>query len=235
MKISLCIPLYNEEKIIEKTMDELSLSLKERFGEDYEVIYIDDGSTDKSLDLLKKKQDGHTRIVSYLPNRGKGCAVRTGVLQARGEIVLFTDCDLAYGSEIIGEFFGYMEKNPSVDVLIGSRSKHPEGYAGYTLPRKLLSKGYLRFLSVYGGLGLSDSQSGIKAFRREAAQKIFSLAEVDRFAFDLEIILIARRLGRRIEEYPVKIVNHRPSTIHFFRDSVRMIRDVRKIKKRIKG
>ena len=234
MKVSLCIPLYNEEKILRATMDELSFYMKGRFGEDYEIVYIDDGSSDGSLAILNEKKDEHTRIVSYQPNRGKGCAVRTGVLSAEGETVIFTDCDLAYGTEIIGAFFDQMQKSPELDALIGSRSLHPEGYEGYTFGRKLLSKGYLRFLSVYGGLKLSDSQSGIKAFRRETAQRVFSLATVDRFAFDLEIILLTRRFGGKIGEYPVKIINHRPSTIHFFKDSARMLRDVRKIKKRIK-
>jgi dolichyl-phosphate beta-glucosyltransferase len=234
MKLSLCIPLYNEEKILKATMDEISAYMKGRFDEDYEVVYIDDGSSDKSLEILKEHADGHTRVISYHPNRGKGCAVRTGILEAKGETVIFTDCDLAYGTEIIGSFFDHMTEHPELDALIGSRSRHPEGYEGYTFGRKLLSKGYLRFLSIYGGLGLSDSQSGIKAFRRETAQSVFSLATVDRFAFDLEIILLTRRLGKKIGEYPVKIINHRPSTIHFFRDSMRMLRDVRKIKKRIK-
>ena len=234
MKLSLCIPLYNEEKILAATMDEVSAYMKEHFGEDYEVIYIDDGSSDESLRILNEKKDANTRVVSYRPNRGKGCAVRTGILEAMGEIVIFTDCDLAYGCEIVGAFLEHMEKHPELDALIGSRSLHPEGYEGYTFGRKLLSKGYLRFLSIYGGLGLSDSQSGIKGFRREMAHRVFSLATVDRFAFDLEVILLTRRLGGKIGEYPVKIINHRPSTIHFFRDSTRMIRDVRKIKKRIK-
>jgi dolichyl-phosphate beta-glucosyltransferase len=234
MKISLCIPLYNEEKIIADTMDAVSIYMKNRFCEDYEIINIDDGSTDRSLEILHEKKDEHTRIVSYSPNRGKGCAVRTGVLAAEGDTVIFTDCDLAYGCEIVGEFYDHMQKNSELDALIGSRSRHPEGYEGYTFFRKLLSKGYLKFISIYGGLKLSDSQSGIKAFRREIAHRVFGLATVDRFAFDLEIILLTRRLGGKIGEYPVKIINHRPSTIHFFRDSMRMIKDVRKIKKRVK-
>ena len=234
MKISLCIPLYNEEKILSDTMNSVSAYMKNRFVEDYEIIYIDDGSADRSLEILNEKKDENTRIVSYSPNRGKGCAVRTGVLEAKGDIVIFTDCDLAYGCEIVGDFYEHMENHPDLDALIGSRSKHPEGYEGYTFLRKLLSKGYLKFISIYGGLKLSDSQSGIKAFRRETAHKAFGLATVDRFAFDLEIILLTRRLGKKIGEYPVKIINHRPSTIHFFRDSMRMVRDVRKIKKRVK-
>ena len=234
MKISLCIPLYNEEKILPQTMDAVSAYMSERFGEDYEIIYINDGSSDASASILGEKKDERVHAIGYQPNRGKGFAVRTGVLAARGDVVIFTDCDLAYGLDIIGEFYDHMIEHTELDALIGSRSLHPEGYEGYTFGRKVLSKGYLKFISIYGGLGLSDSQSGIKAFRREMARKAFSLATVDRFAFDLEIILLVRKHGGRIGEFPVKIINHRPSTIHFFKDSTRMIRDVRRIKKRVK-
>ncbi len=234
MKISLCIPLFNEQKILIKTMDEVSSYMKGRFGEDYEVIYVDDGSTDESLEILTRKKDAKTKVISYRPNRGKGYAVRSGMLSASGEIVIFTDCDLAYGTDVIGKFFDEMERDGSIECLIGSRALHPLGYDGYTPIRRLLSKSYLRFLSLYAGLRPSDSQCGIKAFRQTAAQSIFSRAVVDRFAFDLEVILLAQRLGMKISEHPVRILNHRPSTVHFIRDSVRMVRDVRKIKNRIK-
>lgn len=234
MKISLCIPLFNEQKILIKTMDEVSSYMKGRFGEDYEVIYVDDGSTDESLEILDRKKDAKTKVISYRPNRGKGYAVRSGMLSASGEIVIFTDCDLAYGTEVIGKFFDEMERDGSIECLIGSRALHPLGYDGYSSIRRLLSKGYLRFLSLYAGLRPSDSQCGIKAFRQTAAQSIFSRAEVDRFAFDLEVILLAQRLGMKISEHPVRILNHRESTVHFVKDSVRMVRDVRKIKNRIK-
>ena len=81
---------------------------------------------------------------------------------------------------------------------------------------------------------LSDSQCGIKGFRRDAAKKIFSNCEVDRFAFDLEVIMIANKVGYRIEEMPVKIINHRESKVNVLRDSFKMLRDVRRMKKRIK-
>jgi len=234
MKISLCIPLYNEEKIISDTAKQVSLYMSERFCEDYEILFIDDGSKDGSLALLSEMKDPHIRVISYQPNRGKGCAVRTGILAAEGETVIFTDCDLAYGLDIVENFYKHMQEHPELDALIGSRSLHPEGYEGYTFTRRLISKTYLRVLAVYGGLRLSDSQSGIKAFRREIAQKVFSVAEVDRFAFDFEAIMLTRYFGGRIGEYPVKIVNHRPSTIHFFRDSMRMLRDIGRIKRRIR-
>ena len=123
---------------------------------------------------------------------------------------------------------------PEYDAVVGSRVRHPEGYAGYSFSRKVVSKTYLRLLRVWGGLSLSDSQTGLKGFRNPAAQRIFSLCTVDRFAFDYEAIKIGQMLGFRFGELPVKIVNHRPSTIRFFRDTRRMLKDISKTKKRLK-
>ena len=112
------------------------------------------------------------------------------------------------------------------------RSK--DGYDGYTFLRKLASKTYIKVIALAAGFKLTDSQCGIKGFRSSVAKKIFSNCEVDRFAFDLEVIMIATKLGATIAEMPVKIINHRESTVHVFRDSIKMLRDVHTMKKRIK-
>ncbi|MBP3293301.1 MAG: glycosyltransferase, partial [Clostridia bacterium] len=165
-------------------------------------------------------------------NRGKGHAVRLGMQAAQGDLCLFTDCDLAYGTDIIPAMANRMSSSPA-DVLIGSRAIAEDGYAGYTLARKLASKAYVRLLALSAGFRYTDSQCGIKLFRREAAKKIFSLAETDGWAFDFELLLLADKLGCKIEEYPVKVLNHRESKIHLISDSLKMAGDVRKIKKRI--
>lgn len=234
MKISLCIPLYNEEKILPETVRTVSEYMSETFGDDYEIIYINDGSTDQSQAILNRESNPRVRVISYRENRGKGYAVRRGMTSASGDIVLFTDCDLAYGLDVVREFLIYFEEHPDTDLLIGSRALHPEGYAGYSFLRRCISKLYMRVLSVFGGFRLSDSQSGIKGFRREMARRVFSVSEVDRFAFDFEAILLTKHFGGKIDEYPVKIIHNRPSSIHFFKDSIRMMRDVLKMKKKIK-
>lgn len=235
MKITLCIPLYNEEAIVSSTMEEIRRYMTGTFGEDYEVIYINDGSTDQSLERIKEGLDPHARLITYEPNRGKGYAVRQGMLDARGEIVLFTDCDLAYGLDVVGEMARLFEKNPECDAIVGSRALHPEGYEGYGFSRRLASKAYLRVLSSACGLKLSDSQSGIKGFRQEMAKKVFSRCETNGFSFDFEAILLTRELGGRILEMPVKIINHRDSSIRLVRDGIRMLRELRQIKKRVKS
>ena len=234
MKVTLCIPLYNEESILCETEKTVREYMDATFGEDYEVLFVDDGSTDSSKEILEKICSDRIRYISYQPNRGKGCAVRQGMLNGRGDVIIFTDCDLAYGCAVILEMLALFDRNPKIGAVVGSRAKHPQGYAGYSFFRKFVSKTYLFVLRLWGGLSLSDSQTGLKGFRREAAKEIFSRCEVDRFAFDYEAIRIGQLLGVGFAELPVKIVNNRPSTVRFFRDTRRMLRDISKTKRRLR-
>ncbi len=233
MKITLCIPMYNEQQILPNTLSTVSAYMKKNFAEDYEIIYIDDGSKDHSAALVKQYQqeDSRVRLISYAQNRGKGYAVRTGVLESQGDIVVFTDCDLAYGMDVIKEMSCIFDHEPKVDVVVGSRVKHPEGYEGYTCIRKLTSRAYIRILSLVGGVKLSDFQCGCKGFRSQIAKKIFKNCIIDRFAFDLEALQWAQENDAIIAEMPVKIINHRESSIHLVRDSMRMLKDIRRMKK----
>lgn len=233
--LSLVIPMYNESSIIEQTQKTLLTDLDRYFGPDqYEILFVDDGSSDDCAAWIVTDETHSVRVIRYEPNHGKGYAVRTGMMEAQGDIIMFTDADLAYGTEVVQRAVRELDARPEVDILTGSRNINRDGYEGYTLIRKIASKVYIKFLGLAGGLKLSDSQCGCKAFRREAAKRIFSRCEVDRFAFDFEAILWAQKFGYRFFEMPVKIINHRESTVHVFSDSFRMIRDVRRMKKRIK-
>ena len=232
MKFSLCIPMYNETSVIEATARTLSDYMQKNF-DDYEIIFSDDGSRDGSAELVRSLGLQNVRVVGYEQNRGKGCAVRTGILAATGDVVMFTDADLAYGTGVIREVADTFANKPT-DVVIGSRNLHPDGSEGYTFIRKIASKAYIKILCIVGGLKLSDSQTGCKAFSAKAAKDIFSRCETDGFAFDFEVILWAQKLGYRFTELPVKIINHRESKVRVLRDAFRMLRDLRKIKKRVK-
>lgn len=233
MKLSVCIPMYNERSVIAKTAETLTEYLNVHFPDDYELIFSDDGSTDGSADLVRSLALPRVRVVGYPRNRGKGCAVRTAMLAANGDIVLFTDADLAYGTDVIGQAVEALSGMRDRDVLIGSRNLGKNGYEGYTFLRRVASKLYIRVLCVVGGLKLSDSQCGFKLFRRDAAREIFRRCRVDGFAFDFEAILWAQTLGLKIAELPVRIINHRESKIHLARDAVRMLRDVIGIRRKV--
>lgn len=233
MKFSLCIPMYNEAKIIEDTAKTLHKYMSENFS-DYEILFADDGSTDGSAALVEGLKLPNVRVVRYEKNRGKGCAVRTAMLAAEGDVVMFTDSDLAYGTDVIGRVVREFDKDPSVDIVVGSRNLSADGYEGYTFLRKLASKVYIRMLCLLGGLTLSDSQCGCKAFRTESAKKIFSHCVTDGFAFDFEAIMIAKRYGMRFVELPVKVVNHRDSKVNLLADALKMLCELLRIKKRVR-
>lgn len=233
MKFSLCIPMYNEASIIEETAKSLSSYLQTRF-ESYEILFSDDGSTDGSGELVRALNLPNVRVIGYEKNRGKGCAVRTAMLEATGDVIMFTDADLAYGTEVVGRVADCFESHPESDLVLGSRNLSKDGYEGYTWMRKVASKAYIRVLCLVGGFRLSDSQCGCKAFRATAAKEIFSRCTVDGFAFDFEAILWAQELGKKITELPVRILCHRESKIRLFRDAFKMLADLNRMKKRIR-
>ncbi len=233
MKISLCIPMYNENSIIADTAKTLSDYMAATF-EDYEILFSNDGSKDGCDKTVEALHLPHVRVVGYPDNKGKGCAVRTAMLAAEGDVIMFTDADLAYGTEVIKRVYDAFAETPDASVVIGSRNLNNDGYEGYTFIRKLASKTYIKVLCLAGGFKLSDSQCGCKAFRREAAQKIFPRCEVNGFAFDFEAILWATKFGMKIKEIPVKVINHRESKVHVIKDTFKMLGDLRRMKKRIK-
>ncbi len=235
MKISVCIPMYNESAIITNSAQTLHKYMSENFCDgDWEVIFCDDGSTDGTADVLRELGLSGVKVTGYTKNRGKGSAVRHAMLEAKGDIIMFTDADLAYGTDIIARVLEVFGTTPDADIVIGSRNISADGYEGYTFARKLASKIYIKVLCLVGGFRLSDSQCGCKAFRHDAAKKIFSRCEVDGWAFDFEIILRAGKYGYRIAQMPVKVINHGTSKVSLVKDALKMLGDLWRMKKKIK-
>lgn len=233
MKVSVVIPVYNEENRIAKTAEELCGYLGSSFDES-EVVFSNDGSTDSTLEIARGLEEkyANVKVVSYEKNRGKGSAVRNGMLHADGDLIFFTDCDLAYGTEVIGRAVKLFEES-GADVVIGSRNLQNESYGGYSFIRRCMSKVYFKLISLMSGFKLSDSQCGFKGFTKECAHSTFSECKIDSFAFDLEALLLAQEKGCKIAEMPVKIINHDngQTKVKIFSDSVRMLKDIRKIKR----
>ena len=225
--------MYNEQNAVENAVRELDRSLAKSFGVgNYEMIFVGDGCKDDSVAIAEdlKKEFVALRVISYELNRGKGHAVRTGMLEANGDFVL---CDLAYGADIIKDFYEDFIGS-GCDVVIGSRAIKGGGYDGYTFLRRVMSKAYLKVVSIFAGFDLSDSQCGIKGFSGGYAKKIFGLCEAERFEFDLEALMIAEKLGCRIKEHPVRVINHGDSKVRPLKDALKMLGQIRKIKKRVK-
>ena len=230
--ISLVIPAYNEATIIESTVKSALEYLSGEFSQ-YELIIANDGSTDGTGDIVRKIEDSHLRFVEHFPNRGKGSAVREGMLAAEGQIVAYTDADLAYGLQVIGQMADKLEESGAAAV-IGSRRLHPDGYAEYPALRLLASRCFGKITGTIAGFGY-DTQCGIKLFRGDVSRKIFSRCVNDGFAFDFEVMMLCDALGgNRVEQFPVSIVNFRDSKVNVASDSIKMLRDVFRIKKQVK-
>lgn len=233
-KLSIVIPMYNEEKIAAETAQTLVTFFDQKFPSgDYEIIFSDDGSRDNCAKAVTSLGLPHVRVVGYSDNRGKGSAVREGVLAAKGDSIVYTDCDLAYGCEAIDQIY-QKRLESQASITIGSRNLSQDGYEGYTFLRKLMSKCYIKVIALLAGFRYSDSQCGIKCLERTVAHDIFARCTVNGFAFDLEVLILADKLGVSVSEMPVRIINHRQSEskVNPIKDACRMIRDVSRIKKR---
>ncbi len=231
MKLSIIIPVYNEAAVIADTAAKLSGFLGSYLPGDSEILFVDDGSTDGTAGILRNiaKNDSAVRLISYSPNKGKGGAVRTGMLAAAGDVRMFTDADLAYGTDVIPVFCEAISE--SCDVAVGTRRKG--GYGSYSFVRRIASGAFLFLVKITGRLPVSDSQCGCKSFSADAAVKIFSECETNGYAFDFEALLRASKAGLSITEIPVVIINHGQSKVRVLRDSFRMLRDVRKIRRKV--
>lgn len=232
MKVTVVIPVYNEEKRITNTATTLDSFMKNNF-DNYEIIFSNDGSIDNTLTLARELERQYDKIkcVSYDINKGKGGAIRNGILASDSDYVFYTDCDLAYGTEVIKRGVALLEHTGS-DIVIGSRNLSKESYENYTFIRKIMSKVYLKMIALVSGFSHSDSQCGFKGFKTVVAHEVFNECVVDSFAFDLEALIKAEKKGYRIEEMPVKIINHNEndSKVRPIRDTLKMLKDIRKIK-----
>ncbi|HEX2987058.1 MAG TPA: dolichyl-phosphate beta-glucosyltransferase [Chloroflexota bacterium] len=228
-RLSVIIPAYNEEKVIGNTIAKIASYLEARG--DNELIIVDDGSRDSTVEIVKGLMAKHPclRLVVCERNGGKGQAVRQGVMHSQGEFVLYTDADLVYPIEGETAFTAALEAGE--DVAIGCRS-HPETlfalnprHFPYIYQRYLVGRIYILIANSLLKLDVKDTQCGFKLFRGDVARDIFSRVRNYGFAFDVEVIYIARYLGYRVVEMPVYFLYlGEQSSVELARDSIRMLR-----------
>lgn len=234
MTYSIIVPCYNEARNLPHSATKLLTFLDQALGDiSFEVIFVCDGATDNTLSLLESIHHDKMRICAYEQNQGKGYAVRLGMMEAKGDIRLFTDCDLAYGTEAVVDMLTYLSDHPEADYCVASRKLHPQGYEGYSFMRKMVSRVYYLMIRTLTGLKLSDSQSGLKAFRSTVAEKVFPLCTINRFAFDLEVLMMADKMGFRSSELPARVISNEGSSISLA-DPFKMFRDLLKIRRTVK-
>lgn len=233
--LSIVIPAYNEENRIGSTLRRILNYLNDQ-SYAAEVLVVVDGSQDRTIEVVREFADGSPNIVvlDNESNRGKGFAVRRGMLESRGQYVLFSDADLSTPIEEVERLLVYLERG--YDVAIASRAHH-DADIRVRQPwwRQLMGKIFNRFVQALILPAIRDSQCGFKCFPREVAQKVFSRQRIDRFGFDVEVLWISRKLGYRIAEVPVTWINDPLSKVHPVRDSFWMLVDLFRIWHRIRG
>lgn len=229
MKISLIIPAYNEENRIINTMDRVFKFMDKNFN-DYEVIVVDDGSTDGTVEILRDYKSSNLKIVVQPQNMGKGFAVKTGMLMAKGSYCFFMDADLPYRLDSIIEAIDVFKKTNS-HLVIGSRDLFVgDSDTPYPFYRKFMSKMFSLFINTILNLKISDTQCGFKGFTNYAAKDIFPPITINGFGFDFEMLYIARKYKMSIECIPVNLRHTVGSKVNIIVDSLRMMKDAFKVK-----
>lgn len=232
VELSVIVPAFNEAARIASGVQAILAYLRAG-GRSWELIVVDDGSADETVDRVQQviATESRARLIQYRPNRGKGFAVRTGVLAASGMWIVFLDADLSTPVSEIDRALPRLQKG--VDLVVGSRA-HPDAYIerASSLFRRMASAVFDRVRNAIVGLQqFSDTQCGFKAASGEAVRPLYERSVIERFMFDVEILYLAERAGLRVEELPVRWADSPGSTVRFFPGVYRMFRDLLRIRR----
>ncbi|HEY9712140.1 MAG TPA: dolichyl-phosphate beta-glucosyltransferase [Chroococcales cyanobacterium] len=229
-EVSIVIPAYNEESRLLKTLESVHQCLSAREA-DFEIVVVDDGSTDTTVNLVDQFAMHHdgVRLISYSPNQGKGHAVRTGIRAAKGDLILIDDAD---GSAPIAELSRLEDAiSAGADIAIGSRNMPDQNRVINALAyRKYIGNTFNIIVQSLLLPGVRDTQCGFKLFKWQVAQDIFSVAAQNGFAFDVEILYIAKIRGYKISEIAIDWSNVEGSKVNLVIDSLKMLLEVLKIR-----
>lgn len=200
--LSFVVPAYNEEDFIEDTLGTIETVIKGK-NLPYEIVVVDDGSLDGTLAKVVKyaKSNGHVKVVSYTKNIGKGYAVKTGFMQTSGDIVIFADSDMEID---LGTVSKYIQALGDGDIVIASK-RHSGSQVQAPLSRRILSLSFNGLVRLLTGVPLNDTQSGLKAMKKNAFVDIFPRLAVKRYAFDAELLAVSHLRGLKVVEMPVNI------------------------------
>jgi dolichyl-phosphate beta-glucosyltransferase len=225
--LSIVIPAYNEALRVGSTLEKVRQYAETR-NYPCELVLVDDGSQDETPQILESFQEHYpkARVLRNEPNRGKGFTVRRGVLEARGEFVLFTDADLSAPIEETNKLLAALETS-GADAAVGSRALDRR-LIGIHQPwrREMAGRVFNLLVRLFTGLKIRDTQCGLKLFRRATTRRAFELQRVTGFGFDPELLFLIQYLGGRIVEVPVRWNDSPATKVHFLRDSTRMFLDL---------
>lgn len=232
-KLSIVIPAYNEARRLPRALAELTLFCAGLPAE-HEVLIVVEPGSDSTLEIAAAHAARHPAfaIIANEVHRGKGHAVRTGMLRAQGELIFYMDADLSVPLREIIAFLDFFASHPEFHLLIGNRAHARSRITRrQSWLRQMMGQTFNGILQRLELASLHDTQCGFKAFRREAAREIFRRQTLDGFAFDVEVLLLAERLGYGIADLPVEWINSDDSRVHIVRDSVAMLSDALRVRR----
>jgi dolichyl-phosphate beta-glucosyltransferase len=232
--LSVVVPAYNEERrlpaLLDRLVDDGDAVVRAAGATLLDVVIVDDGSTDATPTILAAAASRLTfvNVITFGENRGKGAAVRAGVLSANGERILVTDVDLSTPLDDLASLAAAVDGG--AEVAIGSRSMEgSQVLVHQPRHRELMGKTFNLLLRMSTGIPWRDTQCGFKLFRADAAKRLFALQRVDGFAFDAELCVNARRIGIGVAEVPVRWLDNGDTRVHLIRSSARMAADLARI------
>jgi dolichyl-phosphate beta-glucosyltransferase len=230
--ISIVIPAYNEEQRLPTTLRSIADYFAARDFPSWEVIVVNDGSSDATLAVADqfRAQYPQLRVLDNPGNRGKGYSVRRGMLEAQGEWILFTDSDLSAPIVELDKLIAAADRE-NAGIAIGSRAMDRKLIAVHqSWFRETAGRIFNLLMRAATGLPFADTQCGFKLFERKAAQQIFRRQRIERWGFDAEVLFIARRLGYKTIEVPVRWSHTAGTKVSMFRDSANMFLDLFRIR-----
>jgi dolichyl-phosphate beta-glucosyltransferase len=235
MQLSVVIPVYNEESRIGPSLERVWTYLMGSYGVGgFEMIVVDDGSRDCTATVVERfmSRAPEVRLIRLPINRGKGAAVRAGMVAGVGEAVLFSDADLSTPIEQVEDALKLLREG--CDVVIGSRAlAESRILVRQSLLRESLGRLFNRLIRAWLGIPFQDTQCGFKLFRLEAAHAVFQRVRTDGFAFDVEALLLARQLGYVVREMPVRWINDPDSRVTLMRHPAQMLADLWRIRRTV--
>ena len=230
--ISVVLPFFNEEKRIKKSLKEINNFIKKNKKINIEIIFVNDGSNDKSSKILKEfiklKKKMLIKLIEYKKNLGKGRALKTGIFKAKYKWVLTTDIDMSVPlSQILKwNYKNYLTNKYS--VYFGSR-EHKDSKLDYKFHRKFLGYIFRFYSKILLGINLKDTQCGYKLYRTKVAKKIFKKLKSNGFEHDLELVMLLKKNNITIKELPVYWTHKNDSKLNIFYDPLKMLIGIFKI------
>jgi dolichyl-phosphate beta-glucosyltransferase len=222
--LSIVVPAYNEVARIGPTLDRVLAYMRSR-GTPFEVLVVDDGSSDGTAAAVERRDDSELRVIRLASNQGKGAAVRWGVGESRGELILVTDADLSVPIEDLERLESFEQQGYT--VVCGSRALSESSVLVHQpFYREQMGKIFNLIIHLLGLSSFRDTQCGFKLLRAREAREIFARSRIRRFAFDVELLFLAGQLGFRSIEVPVSWRHVPESRVHVVWDSARMLWDV---------